>query len=127
MPAKVGRCTGAAGEFGVGASSESPGPGCGVTEMGVRPCTVGRLATAAGMVGAATPGEGGGLAPTGRMPGTVGRSEEGTEGIAATVGRVPTGVPFAGGAAGAAPAGGRGGWAAGGPGGRGVAAAGAAG
>jgi hypothetical protein len=80
--------------------SESPGPGCGVTEMGVMPWIVGRLATAGGTVGAATPGEpldGYAAAGTGRMPGTVGRSEEGTtEGIAATVGRLPTGVPFGG-------------------------------
>jgi hypothetical protein len=96
MPGMVGRCTAAAGEFGVGAFSESPGPACGVTEMGGRPCTVGRLATAAGIAGAATPGEGAVGSPAGRMPGIVGRSEEGTAGIAATVGRVPAGVPFVG-------------------------------
>jgi len=57
MPGTVGRCTGAAGELGVGVLSDSPGPGCGVTEMGVMPWIVGRLATAGGTAGAATPGE----------------------------------------------------------------------
>jgi hypothetical protein len=95
MPGRVGRCVGAAGESGVGAFSERPGPGCGVTEMGVMPCTVGRLATAAGTAGAATPGEPG-AAETGRIPGTVGRSEAGIAGNSAMVGRVPVGVPFMG-------------------------------
>ena len=37
MPGMVGRYAGAAGEFGVGSLSETPGPACGVTEMGVIP------------------------------------------------------------------------------------------
>jgi hypothetical protein len=109
----------------VGWFSETPGPGCGLTEMGVMPWTVGRWATAGGGLGAATPGEPAAGAATpgeptvgevpvgyaagggGGMPGTVGRSEGVTVGMACTVGRLPTGIvgalAAAGGGGGRAP------------------------
>jgi hypothetical protein len=139
MPGMVGRCAGAAGEFGVGAFRETPGPGCGVTEMGVMPWTVGRVATSDRGLGAATPGEPGrglgaatpgepGRGPEvpceyaaggmGGMPGTVGRSEGEmaagpTVATPGMVGRSPGGTRegCAGMGADVAP-GGRGGWAA---------------
>jgi hypothetical protein len=119
MPGSVGRYAGAAGEFGVGSLSETPGPGCGVTEIGVMPWIVGRLATAGTGRGAATPGEPGrgavtpggpgtvGVEPdgyaskgSGCMPGTVGRSEAICTGaMPGTVGRSPGGTGAGGGPA----------------------------
>ncbi len=116
----------------MGSLSETPGPTCGVTEMGVMPWTVGRLATAGGGLGAATPGEPAagpampgeptaGVVPVGYaagggggMPGMVGRSEGFTAATPCTVGRLPTGS-----VAGFTAAGGGGGrrpWAGGAPG-----------
>ena len=80
MPGMVGRYAGAAGEFGVGSLSETPGPGWGVTEMGVMPWIVGRWATAGAGRGAATPGE----------PGR-GAATPGEPGVAGTAGFVPDG------------------------------------